>query len=129
MSQPNPPLAAGGQKILGTPCCPLFRVRFHCIILVLTTPLVIFDHTPSVIVSRAPIACMRCNKLRSSGFFKCGRCGDAYKAEPLVDPPWEQSHDARNVASPSSKRRRGSSDEQGQPQEIGKEYICEKLEG
>ena len=72
---------------------------------------------------------MRCDgaiKVRSSGYFKCGRCGDAYTASPLVNPPWDQSHDTwdRSHDARASKKRKISSDgPKEQPPEYGKNYL------
>jgi len=58
-----------------------------------------------VLLSKAPITCVRCNTIRGSGFFKCGRCGDAFKAEPVITPGWEKG------VTTSSKKVKSSDDE------------------
>ena len=59
-----------------------------------------------VLLSRAPITCIRCNKIRCSGYLKCGRCGDAFRAQPLVTHAWEGG--ASQDLPPPAKRSRES---------------------
>ena len=40
---------------------------------------------------RAPISCLRCERLRNNGKFVCGRCGDMYWTKPVVPAPGEEA--------------------------------------
>ena len=40
---------------------------------------------------RAPISCLRCERLRNNGKFVCGRCGDMYWTKPIVPAPGEEA--------------------------------------
>lgn len=60
--------------------------------------------------SRAPTSCIRCTKFRSAGYFKCGRCGDAFRTRPLVDPLW--SVPGEDTPPPSKKQRKELADDQ-----------------
>ena len=66
---------------------------------------IIFIVMALVLLSKAPITCIRCNTIRGSGFFKCSRCGDAFKAEPVITPGWEKG------MATSSKKAKNSEDE------------------
>ena len=109
--------------------CITYLLPFN--FLFLTTPpfddLSIPDHSPfhsrplpPVLLSRAPVSCIRCNNIRASGYLKCGRCGDVYKTRPLVDPLGHRLDYA-----PPSKKRRTSADDRKANKQTEKQVIGE----
>ena len=45
--------------------------------------------------------CLRCDRLRNSGQFTCGRCGDMYWIKPIVGTPAHGSSDQNDAAGTS----------------------------
>ena len=72
-----------------------------------------------VLLSKAPVTCIRCSKIKSSGFFKCGRCGDAFKAQPVVAPTWEKGSGSAGHAPPTKRRRDSDNASSSEKDKIG----------
>lgn len=57
----------------------------------------------------APISCLSCHKIRLNSYFKCGRCGDVFKTQPLVDrTPDPKPTEREEIARESTNQKTGT---------------------